>query len=397
MNSKICFVVQRYGMEINGGAELLCRQLAEKMLYYYPDIEVLTTKAIDYMTWKNEYQLDEENINGVQVHRFAVEHERNLSEFNQINARFMQGLLEESEEMEWLEKQGPYVPHLIDYLVEHQYEYKVIVFFGYLYYPSVMGIHKIKQKAITIPFAHDEPFLKMKIFCPIFLKPNAIFFQTDEERDLVNTKYDNTYIPSQIGGAGVDIPSEINEVAFSQKYNVSNYIIYVGRIDEGKNCKELFDYFIEYKKRNKNDLKLVLLGKAVIPIPRNSDIKSLGFVSDEDKFNGIAGAKALVLPSKLESLSIVVLEAMALGTPVIVNGTCPVLKGHCIKSNGAFYYNNYFEFEGELRYLEEHPDVVRCMTQNAKKYISENYQWDKITEKLFRLIEQVSCNNEEGN
>lgn len=59
MKKKICCVVQRYGMEVNGGAELHCRQISERLTPFY-DVEVLTTKAIDYMSWKDEYSEDEE-------------------------------------------------------------------------------------------------------------------------------------------------------------------------------------------------------------------------------------------------------------------------------------------------------------------------------------------------
>ena len=105
----------------------------------------------------------------------------------------------------------------------------------------------------------------------------------------------------------------------------------------------------------------------------------------------MAGAKALLLPSKFESLSMVVLEAMAVRTNVIVNGECEVLKGHCLKSNGAFYYNDYFEFEGELNYLlnPANAETVEQMKENAKHYVDENYQWNAITERLQKLIEEV--------
>lgn len=389
MKNKICFVVQRYGLEVNGGAELLCRQLAEHLLSRYSDIHVLTTKAIDYMSWKDEYEKDEEVINGVKVHRFSVAHERNQDEFNKINGKFMRGELAESEEMEWIEKQGPVVPSLIEYLKKNKDNYSVFIFNTYLYYTTVVGVKEVAEKAIVIPDAHDEPFLRMKIFDDVFMRPRAFFFNTEEERCLVHNKYRNENIPSMLGGAGVDVPDVVDGERFKKKYNIDDYVIYVGRIDEGKNCHVLFKYFQEYKKRNQNDLKLVLIGKAVIDIPKDENIISLGFVSEEDKFDGIDGAQTLILPSEFESLSIVVLEAMSLKTPVIVNGKCPVLRGHCIKSNGAFYYNNYFEFEGEINYILEQRENTQKICENAYEYVNTNFRWDIIVDRLSTLIESI--------
>ena len=113
MKHKICFIVQRYGKEVNGGAELQCREMAQRMCARYQEVHVLTTKAIDYMTWKDAYQADEEVLNGVRVHRFSVAHPRNQDEFNAINAKFLSSGISEAEEYDWMEKQGPAVPDLI--------------------------------------------------------------------------------------------------------------------------------------------------------------------------------------------------------------------------------------------------------------------------------------------
>lgn len=386
---KICFIVQRYGLEVNGGAELHCRQLAEHMLTYYDHIDVLTSKAIDYMTWKDEYKKEEEIINGVHVKRFSVTHKRNADEFNSINQLVYDGCLPQEREEEWVDKQGPALPSLCKYLREHKEEYKAFIFFTYLYYPTVMGIKEVADKAIVIPTAHDEPFLKMQIFKNVFNLPKAFLYNTEEERQLVNRKFHNENIPSKLGGVGVELPADINADRFKHKYKLDKFIVYVGRIDEGKNCNQLFDYFQEYKKRNDQDIKLVLMGKPVIPIPKNNDIISLGFVDDQDKFDGIAAAEVLVLPSRFESLSMVVLEAMSVDTLVLVNGECEVLKGHCTKSNGALYYKNYFEFEGTLNYLLTHPVETNVMKQNAKAYVHDNYRWDVITKRLEELIQLI--------
>lgn len=386
----ICFVVQRYGLEVNGGAELHCRQVAERLVPKY-NVTVLTTRAIDYMTWKNEYTEDNDVINGVNVVRFGVLRERNINEFNEINQRFYNGLIKTDEqEQEWIDKQGPYVPNLIEYLRTHAGEYDVFIFFTYLYYTTVMGVKEVSKKAIVVPEAHDESFLSMKAYRNIFCLPKAFFYNTPEEKSLIQSKFNNTYIKSDLGGVGVEIPESVDSISFKKKYSLIDYVIYVGRIDQGKNCDILFEFFKKYKKRNPSNLKLVLMGKSVIEVPNHEDIINLGFVSDEDKFNGIAGAKLLVLPSEFESLSIVVLEAFSLKIPILVNGKCEVLKGHCIKSNGGLFYQGYLEFEGCLNYLISHPEECEIMGINGKKYVNENYQWDIIINRLEQLISYVA-------
>jgi len=389
MKHKICFIVQRYGKEVNGGAELQCREMAQRMCARYQEVHVLTTKAIDYMTWKDAYQADEEVLNGVRVHRFSVAHPRNQDEFNAINAKFLSSGISEAEEYDWMEKQGPAVPDLIARLKKEKDFFDAFIFFTYLYYPTAMGIREVREKAILVPEAHEEPFLKMKLFEHVFHAPRFFFFNTPEEQRLVCRRFPGLPVSCEIGGFGIEPPDATDEDGFKKKYGLDEFLLYVGRVDEGKNCHILFQYFKEYKKRNKNKLKLVLVGKPVIPVPKDPDIVSLGFVEEQEKYNGIAAAQMLVLPSAFESLSIVVLEAMSLSVPVVVNGACSVLKGHCEKSNGALYYEDYFEFEGAVNYIRSHPETVSEMCANAKKYVEANYSWERIENKLSSLIERL--------
>lgn len=404
----ICVVSQRYGLEVNGGAELLAREFAEKLIPYY-DVDVFTTKAVTYTTWANEYTADKEEINDVTVYRFPVEHDRDPKKFNSINEKFMNGNLPKGEEDKWFEEQGPYCPKLIEAIKKNAYTYKAFLFNTYLYYPSIYGIPALTEfpkvdaegrqraKAIFIPDAHDEPYLRFDRVKKEFEKTDAFFFNTKEECTLARSRFRIGAVPTDIGGGGVDIPDSVNADRFREKYKdkglgtESRFIIYVGRIDEGKNCDVLFKYFKEYKKQKDNDLKLVLMGKAAMAIPKDPDIISLGFVSDQDKFDGIKAADILVLPSKNESLSFVVLESMFVGTPVMVNGACAVLKGHCIHSNGALWFTNYQEFAKVIDFYEDpkNTDAVDVMHKRSKKYVDENYQWERIIEKLSRLIEKV--------
>ena len=393
MKRKLAFVVQRYGLEVNGGAELLSRQLVEHLQQQY-DIEVLTTKAIEYTTWKNEYTNDVDVINGVTVRRFGVDKPRDLNRFGKFSGKVI-GNPEHTMEQEeqWFEMQGPHVPELIDHIKDHAYDYEAFIFMTYLYYTTVKGLPLVKDKAILISTAHDEPPIYLKTFDTLFQMPKALFYLTVEEKKFVERKFRNERIINNdgYGGSGVEVPDTIDSQFCKNKYGIDNYMVYAGRIDEAKGCKELFDYFLRYKKENQNDLKLVMMGKPVIPIPKSDDIVSLGFVSDQEKFDVMSGAKFLIMPSPFESLSIVVLEAMTLSVPVVVNGRCDVLKGHCVRSNGGLYYKSYYEFEGCVNYMLTHPDTAAGMGANGRKYVDANYTWEKITDRFIDIVERV-CN-----
>lgn len=389
MKKKIAIINQRYGLEVNGGSELYSRQIAERLIAKY-DVEVLTSCAVEYVKWSNYYKEGVETINGVTVRRFKTVHERIPKIFSALDSYMLSNPDADVETSDkWIENMGPYCPELVEYVDEHQDEYEAIIVVTYLYYTAVKSIVRIKDKAIFIPTAHQEPFIHFDMYKKVFGAADAFVFLTDEEKELVHAIFHNEDVPYEVMGVGVDVPEHVDSERFKKKYNLDEYIIYVGRIDEGKDCPRLFKYFLEYKKRNKNNLKLVLMGKAVCDIPKSPDIISLGFVSDEDKFDGIKGAKALILPSKFESLSISVLEAMTLSIPVIVNGICDVLKGHCVKSNGGLYYKNYFEFEGCVNYMLEHPEEYKMLCANARKYVEDYFQWDDIMKKFDRIIERV--------
>ena len=387
---KIALVNQRYGLEVNGGSEFYTRLIAERLAEKY-QVDVITTKALDYTTWEDHYTADEEDINGVHVLRFGVDKPR-AADFNDFNGKYLtSGKRDIETEKIWFEKQGPFSTAAVRYIRENIGKYDVFIFVTYLYYLTVMGLPEAAEKAVLIPTAHEEPFIHFKTFETLFTLPKAFVFLTDEEKALVQRLFRCKDIPCKVMGTGVDIPCEPDEAAFREKFGIDgDYLIYVGRIDEGKNCPAMFRYFTEYKKRKpESSLKLVLMGKQVCDIPKHRDIISLGFVSEEDKFSGIKGAKCLILPSKYESLSISVLEAMSLSVPVIVNGICEVLKGHCVKSNGGLYYTDYFEFEGIVDYIFTHDREYQCMRENARKYVEQNYRWDVIMGKFDEIIDIV--------
>ena len=388
MREKVALVCQRYGLEVNGGSELHCRHLAEKLSAFYC-VEVYTTCcADDYVTWKNSFQPGTETINGVIVHRFQVTKMRNLRTFNSISEQIIADPSHSVEdELRWVDEQGPVCPELLEQLKAVHQNYKVIIFMTYLYYLTAMGLPLGFENALLVPTAHDEFPMYFRYYERVFCSAKGFIWNTLVEKNFVEGRFPkikNT--PGVIAGVGVDVPDgDLPDIP--QKIQNSPYIVYAGRIDNGKGCGEMFRFFRRYKQQYGGSLQLVLMGKAVMEVPEADDIVNLGFVSEELKFAVMRSAQALVLFSPLESLSAVVLESMCMGRPVVVNGKCAVLKEHCLRSNAGLYFENYSEFAAILNYLRTHKREYQIMCENGKKYISENYQWDVIIQRIRQLIE----------
>ena len=390
---KLAFVVQRYGKEVAGGSEALCRQIAEQLLKYH-EIEVLTTCAKDYISWRNEYTEGVEKINNVLVRRFKVDKERKIEEFNKFTQKIFNKSHSELDERKWIEDQGPYVPKMLSYIDTHKNDYDLFIFFTYRYYPSFFGLPMVHEKSILVPTAENEPTLNLGINKLLFSLPKAFIYLTGEEKKIINNIFKNENILSDTIGMGLNIPKDVDGERFKNKYiKTDEFILYVGRIDGNKGFGHIFDFFTKYKKEKKSNLKLLLIGKAVMELPTNPDILYLGFLSEGDKFDGIKAAKILIMPSEYESYSIVVTEALSLGTPTLVNGKCAVLKGHCLRSNGGLYYNNYDEFRECLNLLLSNSQIRAQMGENGRRYVEENYGWDVVESKYLRLLDGLKNKN----
>ena len=388
---KIAFVCQRYGEEVNGGAEAECRMYAERLTPFF-DVEVITTCAQDYITWANSYPEGVSELNGVTVRRFKVFMKRPLHLFGMLSAMVTKAAHSDGTEKIWLLAQGPWSPALIQYLRRHGTDYDAVLFMTYLYYPTVSGIQEPCRRKILIPTAHDEWPIYQRQYGRVFAKADAFVYNAPAEKRFVEKLFPvSAGRPGITVGAGVTYPRK-DLPSVEERFGIRGpYLCYAGRIDPYKGCETLFQYFTRYQDRHENRLQLVLTGKAAMEIPERPDIHALGFVSEEEKYAVMKDAAALVLASEFESLSIVVLESMMMGSPVLVNGKCEVLKDHCTMSNAGFYFHSYEEFEAELDYMLEHPTVYAQMCENGKAYIRDHYQWEHIIRQLADLINEQTA------
>ena len=421
---KVAFIVQRYGTEILGGSEYHCRLIAERLAPRHA-VEVLTTCAADYITWANEYPEGTDRIRGVTVRRFVNAQTRDLTAFNRYSEWIFTNQHTRSDEMEWLRQQGPWCPALIEYLERHHQQYDVLIFFTYLYAPTVLGIRVAPEKTILVPTAHDEPAIRLEIYKELFSTPAAIAYNTDVERRFLTTQFSIRALEEETVGCGVDLPqahpypreasaepvtadtsddpeddgADPDDASptfrphlahrgsvFRRRHRLHGpFLLYGGRIDPGKGCEELIEYFSSYVQEG-GDASLVLMGIKLMPLPEEPFLRFAGRLSDAERLLALEAATVVVVPSPYESLSLLALESFAVGTPVLANARSEVLVDHCRKSNAGLYYADRDEFGECLRLLIADHRLRAALGGNGRAYIRQNYRWDVILGKYEKMF-----------
>jgi len=382
---RVGFVVQRCGREVNGGAELHCLQVAQRMAKHW-ETEVLTTCAIDYMTWENFYPPGVEEIQETRVRRFAVDQPRDVESFN-----FLSGNLQGKEfatlpqQEDWMCAQGPISSGLMNYLTNEKNAYDAFIFFGYLYASTYFGLPLVQEKAYLAPLAHEEWPIHLTMWDKFFTLPKQLIFNTSFERDFLRQRFPGQDLRGPVVGVGIEAPSALNPKAFRARYQLNDsFLLYVGRIDASKGCAWLLENFIEARKRDHFKRKLVLIGTEVMPLPFHDDVIHLGFVEEQQKWDAMAACEWLVMPSPHESLSLVLLETWAAGRPVIVTAKADVLTGHCGRAHGGLWYRDWQELETIVTTVGAEEKAV--LGQQGQKYVATEYSWQRVEQDYLELF-----------
>jgi glycosyltransferase involved in cell wall biosynthesis len=388
---KLAVVVQRYGADTSGGAELHARYIAER-LAKHATVEVLTTCARDYVTWKNELPAGDDQLNGIRLRRFPVSRPRLSEEFGRWSDVVFNRAHSIADELHWLTSEGPTSPALIQHIRRVAADFDYFLFFSYRYYHAWHGARAVPAKAVLVPTAERDAALGLAIFQPVFRGARAVMYNSPEERALIeHVSGRPRQQPGVVVGVGSEIPERTQPWRFRRTFNVGRrFAICIGRIDENKGCRELFDYFARYALMYPEGLDLLLVGSAHMPIPAHPRIRHLGFLSDADKFDGLAAADLLVVPSRYESLSMVTLEAWALGKPVLVNSRCDVLRGQAVRANAGLHYETFEEFAEALYQLDSTGPVGAVLGRHGREFFRRHYTWPVIERKYLDMFERLS-------
>lgn len=387
---RLAFVVQRYGAEIDGGAEHECRRVAEALLPYH-DIDVLTTCARDYLTWRNVYRAGVESVNGVRVRRFPVERPRRVRAFGRYADWLYAHPHTFFDEAEWVRRQGPLALSLVEWIRAHAADHDGFVFFTYLYLPTLLGLPLVADRAVLVPTAHDERPIYLDLFWSLFRLPRALVFQVEEERAFIEARFHTAHIPSAVIGAGVDPVADAQPDRFRRLAGITGpYLLYVGRVDVEKGCRELVDAFLAWRAGAREPVSLVLMGTVAVRLPRHPAVVPLGFRPEHEKWDALTGATALVMPSPHESFSFVLLEAWAQGTPVLATARSPVLRGHVERSGGGVLYDGSAgDFAVRLDRLLADEGQRKTFGERGRAYVEARYRWPGITRQYLEFFERV--------
>ncbi|OFW11610.1 MAG: hypothetical protein A3H96_24910 [Acidobacteria bacterium RIFCSPLOWO2_02_FULL_67_36] len=418
---RIAFIVQRYGTEILGGSEYHCRLIAERLAPRH-QVDVLTTCAQDYITWDNEYTEGADRVRGVTVRRFANARSRDIQAFNRYSEWIFNHEHSKDDELEWLRQQGPWCPSLLEYVERNHHQYDVLIFFTYLYAPTVLGMAIAPHKSVLVPTAHDEPAIHLDIYKDFFSLPAAIAYNTESERRFLTTRFSIRAIAEETVGCGVDLPQAqpyprdrggasaadrgdeqaddeqspsfrphlaARGAMFRRRHRLDGpFVLYGGRIDPGKGCEELIEYFSTYVKHG-GDASLVLMGVKLMPLPEDPFIRFAGRLSDQERLQALEAATIVVVPSPYESLSLLALESFAVGTPVLANARSEVLVEHCLESNAGLFYADRDEFSECLALLVADQRLRAALGANGRDYVRRNYRWDVILAKYEQMFARL--------
>lgn len=394
---KIGFVVPWFDEGIPGGAEMEMREVSAHLHAAGAEVEILTTCVKEFSSdWNTDFFKPGESLSagGIKIRRFRVR-KRDTQAFDAVNLKLINKQPVTLEEEDTFLREMVNSPELYEYIAGHKDEYSVFVYIPYMFGTTYFGVKACPEKAVLIPCFHDEAYAYFRRFKEVFPTAAGMVFNARPEAELAERLYGFSKSGTEtiLMGIGMDTEITCEPMRFREKFGIQKpFILYAGRKDEGKNVHTLLKYFAEYRKRNKTDIQLVLIGGGTIDIPGETadDVHDLGFVDIQDKYDACGASLLMCQPSKNESFSLVIMESWLCRRPVLVHEECAVTRNFVSESNGGLYFRDYFDFEGCVNYVASNPGNAGIMGENGRKYVLENFTWDMITQKYLKFFSEIS-------
>lgn len=386
---RVALVPNRFGPNVPGGAEAVLTEMGRGLLQRGWEVDVITSAARDHVTWRNEFPVGESVEQGMHVHRFPTVVEPRRSRPDDIGRRILMGQPTSiDEQYRWINGTVR-VPGMFEYLLDHGDGYRALFLAPYMFWTTFACSEAWPQRTVLMPCLHDEPFAYLDIYKPMFSSVHGVCFLSEPERDLAERIHDLPARQSVIG-SGVDVRSGYDPEGFRRRRGIDgDFVFYAGRREWGKGFDELLTLVGFANRVLSRPVRIVTCGVGEIGrVPDNVEVVDLGWISDDERSDAMAAATVYVNPSVMESFSRTIMEAWLAQTPVLANARSAVLRWHCERSQGGFAYQDRYEFAEALRMLLEEPGLAETMADSGRRYVLENYQWDRVMDRVEGALEE---------
>jgi len=178
----------------------------------------------------------------------------------------------------------------------------------------------------------------------------------------------------------------------------SRFILYVGRLHHKKGVFFLLDVFARLA-REPLDLELLIAG----PDPENiweklalrarelgisGRVRYLGVLAEPTKLRLIELSELVVLPSFSEGMSMVLLEALACATPVVISPNCGMPQVHS-RGAGKIVPLDAKSFSDAIREVFTNPELRDSMSRRALALAEDEFQSSSVAERMVKFYTKV--------
>lgn len=384
---RVAFVVQRFGEEVAGGAEALCRSTAHALAERGDEVVIYTTTARDYLTWAPHYPAGTTTDGAVTVHRFPAERP-DPARSAQLTRALALGGGDAAAEDAWARAQGPVAPGMLAALSRARARHEAVALWTYLYATTQLAMPLAPERTVLVPLAHDEPMLRFGLTRGLVRMAAGLAFMTPEERRLVDDLHGIGDVPEEIVGAGLDVAPPGDAARARAGHDLpTRFALYLGRLDPAKGLDALVRAHGAYRAAG-GALGLVLAGRPTVEMRLPEWVRTTGFVDDATRSDLLDACEAVVLPSPHESLSLVALEAWRAGRPTLATGRSEVLAGQTARSGGGLLYLDAPTYARQLARLGADAGLRERLAAAGGRWVGD-HTWDACAGRWRSLLERV--------
>lgn len=396
--TKAIIVAPWFGVE-SGGAEVALLQIGQALEVLGYEVEAYTSSSMaPYEDWlSNPTPNPDETYKGIPIKRFPVD-ERGFERFVLASKQLGNPHRMSSGAVRDFFRYGMTSSALIKALKALP---KDVVIVGGPYYQAM--VHNVAAalpgRMHVMPAFHDEVPFNFPAVADLIRDAKGLLFLTETEKGMTIRRHGHAFDRNKLEAPVLSlhytddtVPKAETDTGLVSRL-LGEYMLYIGRIDEGKNINQLMHWHHSFCEQQAADgvatLPLVMAGRGVELSFQSPHVRLVGSVSDAHKAELISGALGLVNLSLNESFSYVLFEAWQRRIPVIVHGKCDVMRHHIENGSGGYSCVNETEYAAAINQFRN-PQLHNVLGWNGMQYADRICDYNSFLLKLKSLIGMAS-------